>query len=950
MLWWLVLFWVGCTFEDYFAIAVQQHGEADFKSKPVAHDSHQEQNRFSKRDVVQMEQIVFGRDASRFNKSIPCHHSIDVAWSMEVGSSVYSTPIITDLFGDGKKEVVLSTFVHYFEVLDGETGADADGWPYTHNDIASHSSVAVHDIDQDGCNELMYSTANAELVFFRDNGDPILGQTLKVPPIKVQKRWYEMAGNTDEVNEKFLQEAEKARKLHREEKWHSEHPGGRNGEGLPVLEVGSLAEKTIRDKEIHLAPPHMQRRQGHGTDVSREELLRLMKETAARGSQTNSDGVKAASPDANLKVGAAAPRAAIPPLQPGSERPHQQLNPEVSAKDLDHTLKEAGAPVDEKAAGVVPRPHSGQRVLQHFDEGGQGDDLVMPHELNEENWDGDWDDGEWHDPYYDGEMGAQKKLGTESALSEEAQASMGLIFSQVASSPEKYLRQVEKDPLASPFFNRSDFVHGTDYVWVDAHLLATPVIADLDLDNSDEVIIPVSYYFEKEFYRDPKHADMLPGDVDPDNYVSGGVVVMDITSGQVKWSKQLDLTTNKVRSRAFVYSSPTVVDLDGDGKSEIIQSTSQGFIYVFSHTGQLRRGFPKFMAEIQGQVGVADVDEDGRLDLCAVDFKSNIACFDRDGEDLWDRQLSGVAAQAVSFGDIDGDGHLDIVVGTSTGHVWALLGKTGDTLDNFPVKTGGPIYSPALLINLNNTDNKGDHDAHHPAGLHIVLPSHDGHLYIIDGRSACIDRIDLGENSYSMVLADDLSGNGYMDLVVTTMNGNVYLLNTETKFHPLKAWTSQSQGLNGFTAKEGYVGIMISPESRVHRDVVGDHFKVMFEIVDLRKHQRHDFHQKYHVKVTIGRGVPILSKTYYRPSRYVEIVRTPPERLQGTLYVTMRNEFGQMYEDSMPISFNLRFYNTIRWLVLLPFAMLAVVLMLNKATNQSLSHEPFQDCDDLLGQ
>lgn len=88
------------------------------------------------------------------------------------------------------------------------------------------------------------------------------------------------------------------------------------------------------------------------------------------------------------------------------------------------------------------------------------------------------------------------------------------------------------------------------------------------------------------------------------------------------------------------------------------------------------------------------------------------------------------------------------------------------------------IFHPWLPPAPNNTDHKGEHDAHHPAGLHIVLPSHDGHLYIVDGRRACIDRVDLGENSYSMVLADDLSGNGYMDLVVTTMNGNVYLLNT----------------------------------------------------------------------------------------------------------------------------------------------------------------------------
>lgn len=66
-------------------------------------------------------------------------------------------------------------------------------------------------------------------------------------------------------------------------------------------------------------------------------------------------------------------------------------------------------------------------------------------------------------------------------------------------------------------------------------------------------------------------------------------------------------------------------------------------IYVFSHEGRLRRGFPKFMAEIQGQVAVADVDEDGRPDLCAVDFRSNVACFDRDGGDVWDRQISAGA-------------------------------------------------------------------------------------------------------------------------------------------------------------------------------------------------------------------------------------------------------------------------------------------------------------------
>ena len=48
------------------------------------------------------------------------------------------------------------------------------------------------------------------------------------------------------------------------------------------------------------------------------------------------------------------------------------------------------------------------------------------------------------------------------------------------------------------------------------------------------------------------------------------------------------------------------------------------------------------------------------------------------------------------------------------------------------------------------------------------------------------------------------------------------------------------------------------------------------------------------LQLTVGRGVPVLSKTYYRAARYVEIVRTPTERMQSTLYLSMRNEYGQV--------------------------------------------------------
>jgi len=39
-------------------------------------------------------------------------------WAAEVSSSVYSTPLIADVFGDGTKEVIVPTFVHYLELLE----------------------------------------------------------------------------------------------------------------------------------------------------------------------------------------------------------------------------------------------------------------------------------------------------------------------------------------------------------------------------------------------------------------------------------------------------------------------------------------------------------------------------------------------------------------------------------------------------------------------------------------------------------------------------------------------------------------------------------------------------------------------------------------------------------------------------------------------------------------
>lgn len=87
--------------------------------------------------------------------------------------------------------------------------------------------------------------------------------------------------------------------------------------------------------------------------------------------------------------------------------------------------------------------------------------------------------------------------------------------------------------------------------------------------------------------------------------------------------------------------------------------------------------------------------------------------------------LTSLRAQSVTVGDIDGDGGLEVVFGTSAGGVHALRGATGRDVPGFPFRTRGRIMAPVLLAPL----------VEGMRGLHLVVQSYDGHLYAIHGAT-----------------------------------------------------------------------------------------------------------------------------------------------------------------------------------------------------------------------
>ena len=196
------------------------------------------------------------------------------------------------------------------------------------------------------------------------------------------------------------------------------------------------------------------------------------------------------------------------------------------------------------------------------------------------------------------------------------------------------------DPL-KPRINQ-DPPEEKGYILLPAHILATPVISDIDGDGNYEIVVPVSYYF------DANEEMSISQEIEIEKYVAGGIVVVDIASHKIKWSLHLDLTTDKSAYKAYLFSSPTVIDMNGDKKQEIIIGTGVGFVYVLNSEGGVVSPWPMMTDSISSQIVVEDINNDGNMELIVLDNKDNLICFSYTGQELWEIQIKGNNGMQVS--------------------------------------------------------------------------------------------------------------------------------------------------------------------------------------------------------------------------------------------------------------------------------------------------------------
>ena len=248
---------------------------------------------------------------------------------------------------------------------------------------------------------------------------------------------------------------------------------------------------------------------------------------------------------------------------------------------------------------------------------------------------------------------------------------------------------------------------------------SSPAIGDVDGDGDLEIAIGVGYNPLDE----------------------PGRIVLVSHTGQDLWSvTTLDRNCGPDGIPDGVFGTPVLADINGDGYLEVIVTGFDEELYVIDHNGNGLPGWPKYLRDnTWGSPVVADLNDDGVLEIVVGTYFHEEPCqdhscgrlfvFDPAGNDLpgWPKVLPFHVDSSPAVGDIDGDGSLEIVVGTGrvndpvlmdrARHVYAFEAD-GRNVQGWPVSVAGYVFgSPAL----SDVDDDGD--------LEIFVGDSEGYLY-----------------------------------------------------------------------------------------------------------------------------------------------------------------------------------------------------------------------------
>ena len=260
----------------------------------------------------------------------------------------------------------------------------------------------------------------------------------------------------------------------------------------------------------------------------------------------------------------------------------------------------------------------------------------------------------------------------------------------------------------------------------------------------------------------------------------------------------------------FVTKAISIGDVNGDGEDNIILQTvdtysTTGYLYAFNKDGSTLDGFPITCGANSGSPALADIDNDGALEIFVtkrVYPAGFVYAYHGDGSqvDGWPQEMDYIPGTAVSVGDITGDG-IPEVVAESYYKLW-VWDKDGNVLDGFPFDQPTDCtnsYSEPILVDL---DDDGYREIVY--GTHGFGGGPDN-CYVIKNNGSVMagwPKVTTW-GIYSPPAIADIDNDGSLDIVIGDQVGGANV-------NALYAWDKDGNSLPGFPVT-GIPAINIQP-------------------------------------------------------------------------------------------------------------------------------------------
>ena len=163
------------------------------------------------------------------------------------------------------------------------------------------------------------------------------------------------------------------------------------------------------------------------------------------------------------------------------------------------------------------------------------------------------------------------------------------------------------------------------------------------------------------------------------------------------------------RPLGFKHSAPAIGNIDNsaDGSQEIVIGNLDGNIYCFDENGQVR--WTRYTGDgVDSTAALADVDGNGTLEIFVGSYNGYVYGLNYEGADLsmwgWPKLADGDwdnkgVFSSPAVGDIDGDGDKEVVVGSYSHNIWAWHYE-GGVVAGWPFNNGDTVWSSPAIGDL----------------------------------------------------------------------------------------------------------------------------------------------------------------------------------------------------------------------------------------------------------